>query len=157
MPIASDPDADAVPGYAAWRKGVAGVLAKTRKVDASELPDEPEKLLEVSTYDGVTIAPLYTRRDELPEQPLPGEFPFVRGADATRDVHRGWYVTGRIEGPDAAAANEEILAGLDNGLSAVWLGVGERGVPVEQLPRALNGLLFELAPLALDAGADGNA
>jgi methylmalonyl-CoA mutase len=154
MPIGSDPGAEPVPGYAAWRKGVAGVLAKARKVDAAELGDEPERLLDVSTYDGLTVSPLYTRRDELPEVPLPGQFPFVRGNDPTRDVHRGWYVTARFGGPDAAAVNEEILGGLENGVSSVWLGVGEGGVPVADLPRALNGLLFELAPLSLDAGAE---
>ncbi|MBY8860173.1 methylmalonyl-CoA mutase [Nocardia sp. CA2R105] len=157
MPNGSDPGAEPVPGYAEWRKGVAGVLAKARKVDAAEFGDEPERLLDVSTYDGLTVAPLYTRRDELPEAPLPGEFPFVRGGDPTRDVHRGWYVTARFDGSDAAAVNEEILGGLDNGVSSVWLGVGERGVPVADLPRALRGLLFELAPLALDAGADASA
>lgn len=154
MPTGSDPGAEAVPGYAAWRKGVAGVLAKARRVDASELGDEPERLLDVSTYDGLTVAPLYTRRDELPEQPLPGEFPFVRGVDATRDVHRGWYVASRFDGTDAAALNREILAALENGVGAVWLGAGERGVPVAELPTAVRGLLFELAPLLLDAGAD---
>ncbi|MBF6137445.1 methylmalonyl-CoA mutase [Nocardia otitidiscaviarum] len=152
MPIASDSDAGPVPGYAAWRKGVAGVLAKARRVDVSELPDEPEKLLAVTTYDGLTVSPLYTRRDELPEQPLPGEFPFVRGGDGTRDVHRGWYVGARFGGADAAETNREILFGLENGVSAVWLRVGEGGVPVAQLPAALSGLLFELAPLTLDAG-----
>ncbi|WP_280361344.1 methylmalonyl-CoA mutase family protein [Nocardia wallacei] len=154
MPIGSDPGAQVVPGYAAWRKGVAGVLAKARKVDASELGDEPERLLDDSTYDGLTVAPLYTRRDELPEQPLPGEFPFVRGTDATRDVHRGWHVADRFDGADAAALNREILAALENGVGAVWLGVGERGVPVAELPTAVRGVLFELAPLLLDAGAD---
>ncbi|WP_228538151.1 methylmalonyl-CoA mutase family protein [Nocardia sp. XZ_19_385] len=145
------PNADPVPEYAAWRKGVAGVLAKARRVEIADLPDEPEKLLEETTYDGLTIAPLYTRRDELPEQPLPGAFPFVRGGTATRDVHRGWYVSAFVAG-DGAAANREILAGLENGLSAVWLGAGERGVPVAELPTALSGLLFELAPLTLAAG-----
>lgn len=157
MPIGSDAGADPVPGYAAWRKGVAGVLAKTRKVEPTELGDEPERLLDVSTYDGLTVAPLYTRRDELPEPPLPGVFPFVRGNDPTRDVHRGWHVNARFGGSDAAAVNEEILAALDNGVSSVWLGVGERGVAVSDLPRALGGLLFDLAPLALDAGAEVNA
>ena len=157
MPIGSDPGAEPVPGYAAWRKGVAGVLAKARKVEAAELGDEPEHLLDVTTYDGLTIAPLYTRRDELPESPLPGEFPFVRGNDATRDVQRGWYVTARFDGSDAAAVNEEILGALENGVGAVWLGVGERGVPVADLPRAVRGLLFELAPLTLDAGAEASA
>ncbi|MDN2501852.1 methylmalonyl-CoA mutase, partial [Nocardia nova] len=154
MPIGSDPGADTVPGYAAWRKGVAGVLAKARKVEASELGDEPERLLEVTNYDGVTVAPLYTRRDELPEQPLPGRFPFVRGNEATRDVHRGWHVSARFAGTDPAAVNEEILAALENGVSSVWLGVGENGVPVAGLADTLRGLLFELAPLSLRAGAD---
>ncbi|WP_330256394.1 methylmalonyl-CoA mutase family protein [Nocardia sp. NBC_00565] len=149
MPIASEP----VPDYAAWRKGVAGVLAKARRVDVAELPEEPEKLLEEKTYDGLTIAPLYTRADERAELPLPGEYPFVRGRDATRDVHRGWYVSAYVGARDGAAANRELLAGLENGISALWLGVGERGVPVAELPAALSGLLFELAPLTLDAGS----
>lgn len=149
----ADPGSSAVPEYPAWRKGVAGVLAKARKVDAAELGAEPEKLLNQTTYDGLTIAPLYTRRDELPEQPLPGAYPFVRGGSATRDVHRGWYVGARIGAENAAAANQEILAGLENGLSAIWLGVGEHGVPVAGLPAALSGLLFELAPLTLHAGS----
>ncbi|MEU7144003.1 methylmalonyl-CoA mutase family protein [Nocardia sp. NPDC046473] len=159
MPIASEPGpgsaptgADPVPQFAAWRKGVAGVLAKVRRVEIAELPDEPEHLLDETTYDGLTIAPLYTRKDELPEQPLPGTYPFVRGSDATRDVHRGWHVSAHFGGGDAAAVNREIMAGLGNGISAVWLGVGERGVPVADLPAALSGLLFDLAPLTLDAG-----
>ncbi|MFG3619887.1 methylmalonyl-CoA mutase family protein [Nocardia sp. NPDC047654] len=154
MPIASDSGADPVPEYAAWRKGVAGVLAKARRVDVGELPEQPERLLDETTYDGLTVAPLYTRRDELPEQPLPGTFPFVRGRDATRDVHRGWFVSAQFAQRDAAAANREILAALENGISAIWLGVGERGVPAAELPTALNGLLFELAPLTMDAGGD---
>ncbi|WP_435590293.1 methylmalonyl-CoA mutase family protein [Nocardia sp. bgisy118] len=163
MPIASDPSpgaelveppegADPVPQYGAWRKGVAGVLAKARRVEVAELPDEPEQLLAQTTYDGLTVAPLYTRRDERPELPLPGAFPFVRGRDATRDVHRGWYVSAFVGAGDGAAAKREILAGLENGISAIWLGVGERGVPVTELSAALDGLLFELAPLTLDAG-----
>lgn len=157
MPIASDPATEPVPEYAAWRKGVAGVLAKARRVDAAELPDEPETLLTETTYDGLAVAPLYTRRDERPEPPLPGTFPFVRGADAHRDVHRGWFVSGRVTDTDPAAANRRILAGLENGLSALWLGVGERGVPVAELGAALNGLLFDLAPITLDAGAEAGA
>ncbi|MFD3507947.1 methylmalonyl-CoA mutase family protein [Nocardia sp. NPDC058666] len=157
MPIGSESGAglapDPVPEFAAWRKGVAGVLAKARRVDAAELPAEPEHLLDETTYDGLTIAPLYTRRDELPEQPLPGTFPFVRGGDATRDPQRGWYVGAFAGDADAEATNRAILTGLDNGVSAIALGVGAYGVAVEDIPVALRGLLFELAPLTLVAGA----
>ncbi|WP_280430770.1 methylmalonyl-CoA mutase family protein [Nocardia brasiliensis] len=152
MPIASEPGTEPVPEYAAWRKGVAGVLAKVRRVDIADLPEEPEQLLDETTYDGLTIAPLYTRRNERPEQPLPGTFPFVRGGDATRDVHRGWHVSAYFGGSDTAAVNREIMAGLESGISALWLGVGERGVAVADLPATLAGVLFDLAPLTLDAG-----
>ncbi|WP_280404665.1 methylmalonyl-CoA mutase family protein [Nocardia brasiliensis] len=152
MPIASEPGTEPVPEYAAWRKGVAGVLAKVRRVEIADLPEEPEQLLDETTYDGLTIAPLYTRRNERPEQPLPGTFPFVRGGDATRDVHRGWHVSAYFGGSDAAAVNREIMSGLESGISALWLGVGERGVAVADLPAALSGVLFDLAPLTLDAG-----
>ncbi|MEG8180011.1 methylmalonyl-CoA mutase [Nocardia terpenica] len=157
MPNGSEPGADPVPEYAAWRKGVAGVLAKARRVDAAELGDEPERLLSTATYDGVTVDPLYTRRDELPEQPLPGEFPFVRGGDGLRDVHRGWFVSARFADADAAEVNRRIMAGLENGVSAIWLVVGESGVPVAELPVALRGVLFDLAPVTLEAGAQTSA
>ncbi|WP_280345584.1 methylmalonyl-CoA mutase family protein [Nocardia neocaledoniensis] len=158
MPIGSESGTglapDPVPEYAAWRKGVAGVLAKARRVEASELPAEPEHLLDETTYDGLTIAPLYTRRDELPEQPLPGAFPYVRGGTATRDPQRGWFVSAFAGAADAEATNRAILTGLENGVSAVALGAGAYGVAVEDIPVALRGLLFELAPLTLVAGKD---
>ncbi|WP_028478029.1 methylmalonyl-CoA mutase family protein [Nocardia sp. CNY236] len=152
MPIASDPGTDPVPDLAAWRKGIVGVLAKAHRIDAADPPAQPERLLEQTTYDGLTIAALYTRRDELPEQPLPGTFPFVRGRDATRDVHRGWLVGASIAEHEAAVANQQILDGLENGASAIRLTVGADGVSVVDLPAALTGLLFELAPLTLEAG-----
>ncbi|MBO0852891.1 MAG: methylmalonyl-CoA mutase [Nocardia sp.] len=154
MPIGSDPGADTVPGYATWRKGVAGVLAKSRKVDASEFGDEPERHLAVTNYDGVSVAPLYTRRDELPEPALPGSYPYIRGNDGTRDVTRGWFVSAPFGGADAGRVNEDILAGLDNGVSAIWLTVGGGGVPVADLPAAVKGVLFDLAPLSVRAGSD---
>jgi methylmalonyl-CoA mutase len=67
--------------------------------------------------------------------------------------------------PDAEKVNRDLLSALENGASAVWLGVGagpagtpdEQSVAVADLPVALRGVLFDLAPLALDAGAAGEA
>jgi methylmalonyl-CoA mutase len=152
MQLAADPGA--MPDLTQWRRAVAGVLAKARKVDAADLPAEPERLLDVQTYDGVTVAPLYTRIDERPEAALPGVFPYLRGRDATRDVHRGWHVNAEITAADAATANREILACLDAGTTAVTVAVGAGGVPVADLPAAVAGVLFDLAPVTLRAGAD---
>ncbi|RVW03338.1 methylmalonyl-CoA mutase small subunit [Rhodococcus spongiicola] len=147
---------DAARAYTEWQQAVAGVLAKSRRVDAAELGPEPQKLLETTTYDRVTVSPLYTRRDELPEAPLPGQFPFVRGADGTRDVNSGWLVNARFgqDGLDAADVNRAILDGLENGVSAVSLSIGGKNLPVPSLDALLEGVLLDLAPLTLDAGAD---
>lgn len=138
--------------FRAWQRSVAGVLAKSRRVDPSELGPEPQKLLDTLTYDGVTVHPLYTAADEHAELPLPGTFPYIRGSDATRDVNAGWKVTGRFVSTDPATVNTEILDGLNSGVSGIWLAVGGSGVPVTQLARALDGVLLDLAPLTLEAG-----
>ncbi|EME17660.1 methylmalonyl-CoA mutase small subunit [Rhodococcus triatomae] len=147
---------DATRDRAAWQQAVAAVLAKARKVDVSELPADPEHLLDTVTYDGVTVTPLYTRRDETAEAPLPGVFPFVRGRDAHRDVNRGWLVSAAFgaDESDAKKINEAVLDGLDNGVSAIWLSVGGNGLSADALDVALGGVLLDLAPLTLDAGAD---
>ncbi|MCW4353137.1 methylmalonyl-CoA mutase family protein [Hoyosella sp. YIM 151337] len=148
--------AGAVPDVQAWRRAVAGVLAKSRRVSPDELGDRPEDLLAIHTYDGVTVNPLYTSLDAEPEHPLPGVYPFTRGGDALRDVNRGWGVAARFGAGTSSAAdiNEEILAALERGVSALWLTVGANGVPVESIDRALEGVLLDLAPLTLDAGAE---
>ncbi|MBF4479258.1 methylmalonyl-CoA mutase family protein, partial [Rhodococcus rhodochrous] len=153
MSLAAEAE-DAARAYAQWQDAVAGVLAKSRRVDPAELGPEPQRLLETTTYDDVTVAPLYGVRDERDEAPLPGEFPFVRGGSSTRDVNTGWLVDVRFTGTDAASVNERILDALNNGVSSVWLGLGAGAVPVDALDTALSGVLLDLAPVRLDAGAD---
>ncbi len=146
---------EAARDHAAWQQAVAAVLAKARKVDVSELPADPEHLLDTVTYDGVTVTPLYTRREETAEAPLPGVFPFVRGRDAHRDVNSGWKVSAAFgaDESDAKKINEAVLDGLENGVSAIWLNVGGNGLSADALDVALGGVLLDLAPLTLDAGA----
>ena len=43
-----------------WRGAVAGVLAKSTRKDPEELGEQPERLLETPTYDGIAIRALYT-------------------------------------------------------------------------------------------------
>ena len=145
-----------------WRSAVAGVLAKSARKEPAELGDEPEHLLDASTYDGFVIRPLYTAFDELPEPPLPGEWPYLRGgpqSPASRDVKSGWKVVEVFPSAGAAVAetNAAVLAALGEGVSALQLRVGESGAAPDQLDRLLEGVYLSMAPVILDAGTDYSA
>lgn len=152
---------------ARWRAAVAGVLAKSARREPAEIDaetgGEPERLLDtpvegLAGQGGFAVRALYTALDALPEPPLPGQWPFVRGADARRDVNTGWKVAEvfPIGGPGSAAdANGAILGALTDGVSALTLRVGEQGVPAAELRRVFDDVFLDLVPVLLDgAGAD---
>jgi methylmalonyl-CoA mutase len=159
--VSAEP-ADLEQARARWRTAVAGVLAKSTRREADELGPEPEQMLETPTYEAIAIRALYTALDELPEPPLPGEWPYLRGADALRDVKSGWKVAEAIPAnPVAGVAAEEVnsavLAGLTEGVSALLVRVGESGVLPAQLEKLFEGVYLSMAPVILDAGADYQA
>jgi methylmalonyl-CoA mutase len=132
-----------------WRELVRAVLAKSgRPVDT----DTPEDLLATTTYDGIDIAPLYTSADGVPPAGLPGLPPFTRGGQPTGTAG-GWDVRARHADPDPSSVHEQVLADLENGVGSLWLAVGPTGLPVDGLATALSGVLLDLAPITLDAGA----
>lgn len=155
MPAAQEEDLDQT--RARWRRAVAGVLAKSgRAADDTE----PERALDTATYEGFAVRPLYTALDALPEPALPGQWPFVRGADAHRDVLTGWKVAERFPAPGcttAAENNAAVLAALVDGVSALVLDVGRGGIAPAEVDRVLDGVYLELAPILLVAGADFGA
>ncbi len=159
--VSAEP-ADLAKGRARWRTAVAGVLAKSTRREVDELGPEPEQMLETPTYEAVAIRALYTALDELPEPPLPGEWPFLRGADALRDVKSGWKVAeaipaNRVAGVAAQDVNSAVLAALAEGVSALLVRVGESGVLPAQLEKVFEGVYLSMAPVILDAGADYQA
>ncbi|WNG84521.1 methylmalonyl-CoA mutase small subunit [Mycobacterium sp. ITM-2016-00316] len=140
-----------------WRSGVAGVLAKSLRRDAADLPAEPERLLDSPTYEGFPVRPLYTALDAVPESPLPGQWPFARGGDARRDVLSGWKVAEQfpVTASGTSEANGALLLALTEGTSALVLRVGEpAGVAPAELDRLLDGVYLDLVPVVLDAGAE---
>ena len=159
--VSAEP-ADLAEGRARWRTAVAGVLVKSTRRDADELGPEPERLLDSQTYEGFAIHPLYTALDALPEPPLPGEWPYLRGGDALRDVKSGWKVAEAfpaqaVPGVAAEDVNTAVLAALSEGASALLIRVGESGVAPTQLEKVLDGVYLSMAPVILDAGADYSA
>lgn len=142
-----------------WRSAVAGVLAKSTRRDPADLPAEPERLLDSPTYDGFAIRPLYTSVDALPEHPLPGQWPFVRGSDALRDVKAGWKVAEAFpaNGPGSVAEhNGAVLLALTEGVSALVVRVGAAtGVAAGELDRLFDGVFLDLVPVLFEiAGPD---
>ncbi len=139
-----------------WRELVGAVLRRSG-ADLSAAAGAPESLLSTPTYDGVTLAPLYVAGSAphgVDANGLPGQAPFVRG---TRAVATGWDVRQRHADPDPVRTNAAVLADLENGVTSLWLALGDGGIPIDALGQVLDGVYLDLAPVVLDAGADTTA
>jgi methylmalonyl-CoA mutase len=151
-----------------WRDLVAGVL---RKAGREDLPDAVEEALRRPVAPGVTVAPLYTAEDaaDLPTGVgVPGLPPFVRGArpgggpagsaevtaagGADGGASGGWDVRQRHANPDVAATKEAIAADLENGVTSLWLVLGEGAIPVDSLGDVLSDVYLDLAPVSVSGG-----
>jgi methylmalonyl-CoA mutase len=141
-----------------WRSAVADVLAKAGRREATDQAGEPERVLDSPTYEGFAIHALYTALDAPPEAALPGDWPFVRGADPHRDVLSGWKVAEQFPAPGSSGApadgNAVVLDALVNGVAALALRVGAAGIAAADLGRWLEGVYLDLAPIVIDAGAE---
>ncbi|MEU7339445.1 methylmalonyl-CoA mutase subunit beta [Streptomyces sp. NPDC007074] len=128
-----------------WQRLVAGVLRKSGKEVSGSAAEDA---LSTPVEDGLTTRPLYTALDSAPDPGFPGFAPFVRGGRAEGNTTGGWDVRQR----HAAVADGAVLADLENGVTSLWLLVGESGIPVPSLPSVLDGVYLDLAPVVLDAG-----
>ncbi|MDJ0343589.1 methylmalonyl-CoA mutase family protein [Streptomyces sp. H10-C2] len=137
-----------------WQRLVEGVLHKA----GTAVPGTPaEETLSTELQDGISIRPLYTAQDSRADAGYPGFPPFVRAGRPEGTAAAGWDVRQRHSRPDPRRTNEAVLSDLENGVTSVWLVVGEGGIPVSGIPAALEGVYLDLAPIVLDAGADFEA
>ncbi len=126
----------------------AGFAAAThenwRKLVDAALRGAPFKRLQSTTYDGLTVAPLYERAA-------------AARAVAGRAPGMPWTIMQRVDHPDPAAANAQALDDLQNGATGLALvfagalganGFGLDGTAVA-LARALDGVRFD-AGISLD-------
>src|SRR4051812_15421897 len=133
-----------------WHGLVAGVLRKSGKEVSGAAAEDA---LSTTLEDGLRTRPLYTARDTAPDPGLPGFAPFVRGGRPEGNTAGGWDVRQRY----AAAENGAVLTDLENGVTSLWLVVGEGGIPVASLGPLLDGVYLDLATVVLDAGRDVEA
>ncbi|MFE6821781.1 methylmalonyl-CoA mutase family protein [Streptomyces sp. NPDC057690] len=128
-----------------WQRLVAGVLRKSGR-DVSDAA--AEEALSTALEDGLHLRPLYSAHDAAPDPGLPGFAPFVRGGRAEGTSVGGWDVR------QQHTADGAVLADLENGVTSLWLVLGDGGIPLSSLGRVLDGVYLDLAPVVLDAGSD---
>ncbi len=127
-----------------WEKAAAAVLRKARRLS----DDDPDAAvwdeLTRSTLDGIAISPLGT-------EALVADLP-----DPVRPPARGdgWDVRALLADPDPKASHDAALTDLENGVTSLWVQVGESGVGVGDLATVLDGVLLDVAPVVLDAPSD---
>lgn len=122
-----------------------------------------EKVLVSATYDGIEIQPLYTAETTSGiVGEVPGQTPFTRGRTSAGHVDGAWDVRATHSHPDPSVANAQMLEDLEGGVTSLALrldvfGQGEiDGVVVaslEDLVGLLDGVLVDVAPVALEAGS----
>ncbi|WP_026311445.1 methylmalonyl-CoA mutase small subunit [Parafrankia elaeagni] len=137
-----------------WRRLVLGVLRKSGIAGEDTGPGEAEDLIATSTYEGISIRPLYDAADAAGLDPpgLPGLAPFVRGGRPQGANTDGWDVRALHVHPDPKVTAQAVLADLENGVTSLWLRLGPAGVAVDGLAEVLREVYLDLAPVVLDAG-----
>ena len=119
----------------AWEAATAAVLRKSRRLGDDDPDSAVWAKLTRTTLEGIEVAPIGAAADldDLVTQGRP-----TRATD--------WDIRAHISGPDAALANEAVLIDLDNGATSLWVELGA-GLVADDLPRALQGVLLDLAPV----------
>ncbi len=129
-----------VPAREQWLKLVEGVLKGA----------DFRKKLVARTHDGIEIQPLYPKAEGAPR--------------IARTESGRWRVSQRVDHPDPAKASELALLDLEGGADALTLvtrkapaarGFGVRIDSLDDLDRALSGVMLDLIHLRLDAGGHG--
>ena len=114
-----------------WTAQVAKALDRT----GAMTPDAAMARLTSTTYDGITVDPLYVPADQA--------------APAVATRHGDWQIRQLVRPGDERLAMEE----LEKGASAVLLDLrGQDDVDAARLTELLDGVLLDLAPVALQPG-----
>jgi methylmalonyl-CoA mutase len=132
-----------------WAAAVAKALDRTGELT----PGAALARLRTTTYDGITIEPLYTAAEApAPDAAgFPGSAPYERGRTAAGTQADGWDVRQRV---DAAAGPGRAVEELERGATSILLDLTSvDAVTAEVVGAALEGVMLDLAPVVLEAGA----
>ena len=111
----------------AWQTMVLSALRRVGRAPAGAVPGDVPELLATTTYDGLTVRPLYGPETDVPP-PVPG----VRAGGLP------WRVRQRYTEPDAAALREDLAGGV----TEVWLS-GEAEDLLEEVDLGAVGVVLD--------------
>ena len=134
-----------------------------------------EKKLVSQPFEGVAIKPLYLKSDvaDLSGHFNPaGQFPFIRGTQASGQTVDGWEITQHFKYPTISQFNEAAILDIKGGLSRLFVvldsagkngldpvattsGIGKDGVSIfsgEEMADLLNGIDLENLSIQIEAG-----
>ncbi len=94
-----------------------------KKAAEKDLKGVPfEKKLITKTYEGIDLAPIYTK-DDIKDNPLTDNFPgftnFARGNKPDGYVENNWYISQEIYAPTPEKLNEALIFDLDRGQTSI--------------------------------------
>lgn len=142
--------------HAQWQALVAKVLNRGRPEDKQLDGPASEASLRTTTVDGLTVEALYAPADG--DEPLgyPGVMPYARGS-GYRPTHVPWGVRALHDDPDVATTRAAVLTDLENGVTSLWVQVGDDGVRADDLGDALSDVMFDLAQVCVSSDTDQKA
>ncbi|MDO5697342.1 MAG: methylmalonyl-CoA mutase family protein [Dermatophilus congolensis] len=142
-----------------WEVLVAKVMNRGRPEGKQLSPEQSVDRLRIHSLEGVTVEPLYALPDDVEEPPAtgaPGVMPFTRGRSAVKETS-DWDIRQLHDDPDVAVTKAQILADLERGATSVWIKVGANGVAADKLGEVLDGVMLDLAPVAVSSDDDQGA
>lgn len=142
---------DDTPTRAAWEAAAAAVLRRTGLMGADDADAEVAARLDRTTLDGVVVPALGTAEDvrELPPSGEPGAAPYTRGNGPRAE--NGWDIRAHLAEPDRERAAADALTDLKNGVTSLWVVVGETGTAVGDLDAMLADVYVDFAPVVVEA------
>lgn len=127
----------------------------------ASLKGRPLAKLTQRTHDGLEIPPLYGPERDLGANyaGLPGQSPFVRGAQLDANAGLGWRIAAEYADRDLAALQSTLMRDLEGGVSQIQLriaGPGRDGAPLntaQDFDDLLKDVDETLVPIYNDAGS----
>ncbi|WP_336249478.1 methylmalonyl-CoA mutase family protein [Stomatohabitans albus] len=152
LDLAADFDA---PTHEQWEVEVLKVLNRGRPEGKELNVEQAMKRLTHISIDGLVTKPLYLKdEDSVEVLGLPGQAPFTRGTTVRGGQADAWDIRQLHEDPDPVATNKAVLEDFERGATSVWLRIDDDAVKAEDLPRTLEGVIVDIAGIAVSSFAD---